>query len=86
MKILLFAISALFLFLITIAINFSIDCKLQKLQSKLEKIEAFRENKIFKPNTSTVYSQICDIEQRAEILGFCYQCPLYLEKAQQDMQ
>lgn len=85
MKILLFAISA-FLFLITIAINFSIDCKLQKLQSKLEKIEAFRENKIFKPNTSTVYSQICDIEQRAEILGFCYQCPLYLEKAQQDMQ
>lgn len=77
---------AIILLFIFIAQNAEVSVRLQKLQSKLEKIEAFREKIIFNCNTSTLLTKLYDLESRAEILGFCCQCPLYQEKVQQDMQ
>lgn len=77
---------AIILLLIFIDGNEEVIVRMQKIQSKLEKIEAFREKRIFNCNTSTPLNQLCDLERRAEILEFCCQCPLYQEKVQQDMQ
>ena len=57
-----------------------------ELQLKIEKLEVFKRKPFFKSNNTNLYWEIYDLKSRAEMLGFCSQCPLYQEKAQEYMQ
>lgn len=56
-----------------------------ELKLKIEKLEVFRKKPFFKSDNTNLYWEICDLKSRSETLGFCSQCPLYQEKAQEDM-
>ncbi len=56
-----------------------------ELKLKIEKLEVFRKKPFFKSGNTNLYWEICDLKSRAETLEFCSQCPLYQEKAQEDM-
>lgn len=66
--------------------NEQLKNEIYQLKSKIEKMEVIQKKPFFKSKDFNVYSEICDLKSRAETLGFCCQCPLYQDKAREDMQ
>ena len=64
-----------------------LEKRVKKLDQKLKEIDTIKtgtQNNIF--TTSCTEHQLYDLEERTNELIFCCQCPLYLNKVQQDKQ
>lgn len=68
--------------------NKKLEDRVKKLDQKLKEIDTIKtgsQNNIF-TTTSCAELQLYNLEKRANELIFCCQCPLYLNKVQQDKQ